>query len=98
MISSMVTHVAVWEIQIWSINLYKWNMVANSDNTAYGVDSISVMHDHVYPYYDTSLRICTVILLKSKTTDKKGSPYIYFQIHKIILALYDRSRNSIVMQ
>ena len=52
------------------------NMVASSDYTTYVFERINVMHDHAYPFYYTLLRFCTVILLKSKTTDTKD-PHTY---------------------
>ena len=58
------------------------NLEASSDNTAYVVESISVMRNHAYPYYDTSLRICTMILLKSKLTGKKDPRTNIFKLVK----------------
>ena len=34
---------------------YAANLLGNSDNTAYVVESISVMNNRAYPYCDTSL-------------------------------------------
>ena len=52
------------------------NLVTNSDNTTDVVESISIMHNHGYPYHNASLRFYTVILFKSKTTDTKHT-YIF---------------------
>ena len=38
---------------------------------------VSVIHNHVYPYCQTSLRICTAILLESKTNNKKDPLHIF---------------------
>ena len=58
------------------------NLVANGDNTACVVESISLLNNNACLYYDTSLRLCIVLLLKSKTTDTKDPRKYIFKFLK----------------